>query len=393
MEWEKQVNLNNITIKSWCRRVEEGAMAQAMNCANHPKTVLHVALMPDCHRGVGVPIGTVWALKDAIVPMAVGVDIGCGMMAVQTNYPAAELSGEDVKAILEIIYQRVPVGFARHAEPQGSVVINHAPNNPVVLEHLDRARYQVGTLGGGNHFIELQRGDDGFLWLMVHSGSRNFGFQIAKHFHLVAQEFCLQHKIFLPDKDLAYLPSDSNAGKMYIEAMEYAVAYAEENRSHIMTEVFDVITDVLSHHNFKYTEEIDISHNFAQQESHFNQLIWVHRKGATPAHTNQKGIIPGSMGTPSYIVRGLGNRDAFRSCAHGAGRKMSRTLASKALSETECNAAMKGVVFSGWGKDRKGRIDLGEAPQAYKDIDMVMASQQDLVESVVKLEPVGAVKG
>jgi len=230
---------------------------------------------------------------------------------------------------------------------------------------------------------------------MIHSGSRNLGHQIASHYNKVAQELCKKFHSSIPNNDLAFLPVDSNEGYCYIRDMNFALKYAMENRKLMMTCFKSCIQDVFD--NVEFTEEINIHHNYASLENHFGKNVWIHRKGATSAYKDQLGIIPGSMGTPSYIVKGKGNRDSFMSCSHGAGRPMSRTDASKKLTKDECDKAMEGIVFDRWNKIRRGRmkgeLDLSEAPGAYKDIDTVISEQSDLIEIVVKLQPLGVLKG
>lgn len=379
---------NRIPIKSWCKSVEDGAIEQAHNLANHPAIVRHVALMPDCHQGYGMPIGGVIATRDVIIPNAVGVDIGCGMCAVKTT--ADEIDTDTVKRIMGEIREAVPVGFNHHQLPQEWKGFGDPPLVDVIQREIKRARHQMGTLGGGNHFIEIQRADDGRIWLMLHSGSRNFGLKIAKEYHGHAQRLCEKWHSSLPDKDLAFLPLDSERGQEYVAAMNYALSFAEANRAAMMDRAMDAAAN---HLKCDFSAPVNIHHNYARLEHHFGENLWIHRKGATSARKGEGGIIPGSMGTPSYITRGLGNPDSFQSCSHGAGRVMGRMQASRSLTVEEADSAMEGIVYGRWGTDRKGRVDLGEAPQAYKDIDEVMASQADLTDPIVRLCPLGVIKG
>ena len=379
-----------IPIKSWCNDIEDGAMEQAVNLAQHPSMFHHVALMPDCHRGYGMPIGGVIACKD-VIPNAVGVDIGCGMIAVNTGLSAKQ-TPENLKEIMGAIRNVVPVGFNHQEDVQEWEGWSTAPDIPVVQGQLQKASHQLGTLGGGNHFIELQADETGRMWIMIHSGSRNFGYKIAKHYNELAQELCTKyHSVVCPFKGedgLAFLPHGSTEAEEYIEAMNYALMFAFENRWRMMQAVMDIIgvEKVLAH-------TINIHHNYATMENHFGKNVWVHRKGATSAREGEWGIIPGSMGTSSYIVKGLGNPDSFQSCSHGAGRAMGRMEATRTLSVKECDEAMEGIIFGRWGTTRKGTPDLGEAPQAYKDIDVVMESQKDLVDIATKLKPLAVIKG
>jgi len=383
-----------IPIKSWCEDVDDGAMEQACNLASHPCIVGHIALMPDCHRGYGMPIGGVIACRNAVIPNAVGVDIGCGMCAVRTDMMAADIEPVTIRDIMHDTKRGIPVGFAHHKEPQEWDGFDDAPDVPIVQHQLDAARCQLGTLGGGNHFIEIQHGDDGRVWFMLHSGSRNFGYRIAKDYNAKAEGLCeMWHSAIPPytgEDGLAFLPIGTREAREYIEAMNYALRFALESRKRMMSEM---LRNAERHGVTASSESINIHHNFAALENHFGQNVWVHRKGATSANDGLAGIIPGSMGTSSYIVRGLGNPDSFRSCSHGAGRHCGRAEFSRNHTVEECDASMGGVVFDGWGKDRKGRPDLSEAPGAYKDINAVIEAERDLVDVVVKLRPLGVVKG
>jgi len=383
---------NGIPIKSWCNDLETGAAEQAHNLAIHPSMFHHVALMPDCHQGYGMPIGGVIACRD-VIPNAVGVDIGCGMLAINTRLLASVFDEGILKSFMGEIRNSIPVGFAHHEDIQEWEGFNECPDIYILKKELHKATRQLGTLGGGNHFIEFQVSEQGELWVMLHSGSRNFGYKIAKHYNELAQELCTKyHSVVCPFKGedgLAFLPHGTEEAREYITAMNFALAFASENRWSMMREVIKII-------GVEYCDcepAINIHHNYATLENHFGQNVWIHRKGATSARDGQLGIIPGSMGTSSYIVRGLGNQESFQSCSHGAGRCMGRMAASRNLTKEECDKAMEGIVFGRWGKDRKGNIDLGEAPQAYKDIDVVMESQSDLVEIVTKLKPLAVIKG
>ena len=386
-----------VPIASWCADIEPGAMKQAENVAAHPRVFHHVALMPDCHQGFGMPIGGVAGFLGAVIPNAVGVDIGCGMRAVRTNFPAAEADPHRVRRCLERLRKRIPVGEGHaHSRAQSWERFDELPDW-LDKRGRDLARHNLGTLGGGNHFIELQAGDDGFLWLMLHSGSRNLGYRIAEHHHRKAVARCRREGIRLPSEELAFLDAESDAGEAYIREMHFALDYARENRAR-MTAVFrETVMEVFG--AVEFDREIDIHHNYAALEEHFGEKVWLHRKGATAAREGETGIIPGSMGASSYIVRGLGNPDSFCSCSHGAGRRMGRLEASRTLSREACDRAMEGIVFFGWqplrGRGKKGRglLDLSEAPQAYKDIDEVIAAERDLVEPLVRLRPLGVLKG
>jgi len=391
MEFVKNEKDQKVPIKSWCYPVEDGAMEQAKNLSKLPFIYKHVALMPDCHQGYGMPIGGVIACKDVIIPNAVGVDIGCGMLAVKTGINTNEISTSQIKEIMGLVRKTIPVGFDHHKENQVWKGFDNAPNIKVVQKQLKSAKKQLGTLGGGNHFIEIQKDDKNLIWLMLHSGSRNFGYQIAKEYHDKAVKLCEKWYSNISNKDLAFLPVDTKEGQDYIKAMKYALNFAFENRMQMMNKVIEAVQTIFDC-NIS-TDYINIHHNFASLEYHFGKNVWVHRKGATQARKDQIGIIPGSMGTPSYIVKGLGNPDSFQSCSHGAGRKMGRLEASRKLTVEECNKDMEGIIYGRWSKNRKGDIDLGEAPRAYKDIEEVIDAELDLITPVTKLYPLGVIKG
>lgn len=388
MKW---VNTDNkIPIKSWCENLEDSALEQAANLANHPVVVKHVALMPDAHLGYGMCIGGVIGCRRAVIPNCVGSDIGCGMIAVQTDYDVKNITVDQIKEMMGNARKAIPTGFKHHKEQQDWSGWADAPKDHVIDRELDSAAHQLGTLGGGNHFIEIQAGDDDNIWLMIHSGSRNFGKKIADYYNSTAVRFCKKWHSNIPNYDLAFLPQDDELFAEYMSAMNFALRFAAESRNRMMGKMKGIAGDTLKCH---FGEEINIHHNYAAMEHHFGQNLVVHRKGATSARKGEKGIIPGSMGTPSYIVEGLGNDMSFQSCSHGAGRAMGRKDASRRFTVEECDKAMEGVVFGRWGKDRKGKIDLGETPQAYKDIDMVIEAQRDLIKPLVKLRPLGVVKG
>lgn len=391
MKWKKKGS--KVDIYSWCEDPGEATLKQSLNLAAHPKVYHHVALMPDCHLGLGMPIGGVIACDDALIPHAVGVDIGCGMAALQTYLPAESLKKNQIRSVLNKLKEKIPLGFKSHKNPQSWDGFSKAPDIPLIKKLQKDAARQLGTLGGGNHFIEIQEADDGFIWLMIHTGSRNFGYKIAEYYHKKAENFCRENYLSYPGsgaESLAYLPFSSEEGKEYFAAMKFAMKFAQENRRRIM-EIFSMIIE--KNCACSFGEEINIHHNFAAQESHFGKKLFVHRKGATEAFPGQKGIIPGSMGSKSFITEGLGNQQSFKSCSHGAGRIMSRSQFNRTYSEEECNKQIKNIEFNGWLQDRKGNPDLSEAPAAYKDIDEVMTAQRDLVRPLVSLKPLGVLKG
>ncbi|HEY9072240.1 MAG TPA: RtcB family protein, partial [Candidatus Ozemobacteraceae bacterium] len=347
MEWVKdksQISKDaRVPLKSWCPDPEAEALAQAANLTAHPAVVSHVALMPDCHVGYGMPIGGVIACRDAIIPNAVGVDIGCGMGAVRTTATVEQLRDlSRIRKILDAIKARVPVGEGNgHRQPQTWSGFKKFEDGlgrggrPGWMDEtgLHRDRLNLGTLGGGNHFIELQADTEGIVWMMLHSGSRNLGYRVANFYHRLARELNEKWRMAVPSPDLAFLPLEELEGEAYVRDMNFALAYARENRRQMM----EVFREVLSAHlpGIRFTEEINIHHNYAAVENHFGRNVWVHRKGATSARSGELGIIPGSMGTFSYIVRGLGNPDSFTSCSHGAGRRMGRKEADRRLSVEE----------------------------------------------------------
>lgn len=392
------INTENKPIKLWLDDVEQGAIDQARNLANLPFIFKHIALMPDCHQGYGMPIGGVMATHDVVVPNAVGVDIGCGMCAVKTS-----ITNIDTGTIKKIvggskenkrgIRSFVPVGFSHHPKKQDEKWMPQNTEDPMALRvvsgQYEAARKQVGTLGGGNHFIEIQKGSDGFVWLMIHSGSRNIGLQVAKFYNALAVELNERWFSIVPKRwELAFLPLDSKWFNEYMDEMNYCVQFALANRRFMMERVKESFFDVLP--GTEFDEMINIAHNYAAMEHHFNKNVLVHRKGATRAREGELGIIPGSQGTNSYIVRGLGNAESFESCSHGAGRKMGRKQAQRDLdfeTEKKCLDDL-GIVH-----DMRNKNDLDEAPGAYKDISVVMENQKDLVEIVVELSPLAVIKG
>lgn len=397
MKWEN-TTCGSVPVKSWCDDVDPNAMEQAVNLSNHPAVFHHVALMPDCHVGYGMPIGGVIACPGAIIPNAVGVDIGCGMCAVQTSFPAEEISKGNIERLFDVLKARIPLGEGHsHHNAQKWGHFAELPGwLPARTKEL--ALLNLGSLGGGNHFLEVQEGDDGYVWLMLHSGSRNLGYRVADHHHRIAQDICSRQGVKLPSADLAYLNTESEEGQAYIREMQFALDYAKENRARMMENFKAAAKQYLP--GVEFVEEINIHHNYAAEEEHFGETVWVHRKGATAANEGQLGIIPGSMGTPSYIVSGKGNADSYCSCSHGAGRVLGRMQASRQLSKEECDKAMEGIVFNGWnrwhgrgGRKMKGLLDLSEAPQAYKNIESVIEAQLDLIEPLVKLYPLGVLKG
>ncbi|MDR0873064.1 MAG: RtcB family protein, partial [Prevotellaceae bacterium] len=301
---QKIISTERIPIKMWLDEPEEGAIIQARNLANLPFAFKHICLMPDTHEGYGMPIGGVLAAKDVIIPNAVGVDIGCGMCAVKTNKNAAEVSKEDLKKILSGVRELVPVGFDHQATKQDETLMPQGfdiEKMHVVKHQYTAALRQIGTLGGGNHFIELQRDTENSLWIMIHSGSRNLGKQVADYYNKKAK---FLNELWFSSVDakanLAFLPFKTDEAHQYYNEMRYCVAFAFANRQLMMANIQQVVSSVLS--GVEYEPMINIAHNYAAWENHFNQNVVIHRKGATSARAGEIGIIPGSQGTKSYIV-------------------------------------------------------------------------------------------
>jgi tRNA-splicing ligase RtcB (3'-phosphate/5'-hydroxy nucleic acid ligase) len=402
------IQSEGLIAKSWCRNIEQGAIDQITNLCSLPFAFHHIAIMPDCHQGYGMPIGGVLATEGVVIPNAVGVDIGCGMCAVKTSIKASQLDQETIKRIFggSKEYQGgirccVPVGMSHQSKRQDESLMPGAYRDkltyPIVTQEYESALKQLGTLGGGNHFIEIQKDTEDNVWIMIHSGSRNIGFTVANHYNKLAIE--LNEKWFssVPKKwELAFLPIDSPEGQDYLSEMQYCVEFALANRKLMMENIKKVIQEEYDkqrgvlHIAVEFGDMINIAHNYAIMEHHFGRDVMVHRKGATLAREGTIGIIPGSQGTKSYIVEGLGNPESFNSCSHGAGRKMGRKQAQKNLNLEEEIKIMndKGIVHG-----IRSAKDLDEASGAYKNIDEVMESQQDLVKTLVELSPMAVIKG
>lgn len=381
------VSKGKIPVKIWTDTAESGALDQAANLANLPFAFKHIALMPDTHQGFGMPIGGVLATKDVIVPSAVGVDIGCGMIAVKTSLFPAEITNSALNAVVDEIYAQIPTGFSRRTDPDRwayRFARPHIEQAPIVVREYDRALLQLGSLGSGNHFIEIQAGSDGHVWIMLHSGSRNLGKQICDHYSKRAQELNRLWASGVP-KELAFLPTATPEGTAYLHEMRYALEFAALNRAIMLRICKEIFAEIFSLGKNAFLSEINAHHNYAAYEQHFGESVWVHRKGAISAYPDEHGIIPGSMGTASYIVRGLGNEQAFCSASHGSGRVMSRSAAKQQISQERMAETMGTVVYR--------TTDTSESPDAYKSIEDVMAHQDDLVEPVVRLTPMAVIKG
>ena len=379
----------NVPIRMWTdiAELESTALDQLKNIAALPWVFKHVAVMPDVHFGKGATVGSVIAMKDAVAPAAVGVDIGCGMAAMKTNLMASDLP-DSLALLRHRVEQAIPVGFASH--PQ---VVKYAEKQPLfkefhqltdkVQDRLGKARKQMGTLGGGNHFIELCLDSAQHVWLMLHSGSRNIGKTLAEIHMGRARK--LAHNAELPDRDLAVFLAGTPEMDAYRRDLFWAQRYARANREVMLRLYQDVVTKLFPQARFE--APITCHHNYVAEEVHFGEEVLVTRKGAISARQGELGIIPGSMGTRSYIVRGLGNAESFCSASHGAGRRMSRGKAKRQFSLEDLRSQTAGVEC------RKDRAVLDEIPGAYKDIDKVMEYQRDLVEVVAELKQVMCVKG
>ena len=403
-----------LPIKVWLENageLESVCLEQARNLSNLPFAHGWIALMPDTHSGYGMPIGGVLATQEVIIPNAVGVDIGCGVVFEQTSVKVAEVFKDNagsrlLEVIVNEILRAIPTGFEHHKQKQPCQAANRFEKvlsgiklqdfEQVLVQELERACFQVGTLGGGNHFIELQEDDEGYLCLMVHSGSRNVGHTLCTHFNTLAKSQSGRMQPSIPSKwDLAYLPVESPEGQAYVRWMQFALDFAHENREVMMERVRSIVNqalatrmkgnalEILAHHH--------CHHNYASYERHADQMLWIHRKGAIRVMKDEIGIIPGAMGSYSYLVRGKGSMESFNSCSHGAGRKMSRHEAKKrySLQETLKDLEHQKVVL---GKVKKG--DLSEESRlAYKDITVVISNELDLIEPVRRMKTLAVVKG
>lgn len=381
----------------WTDGVEQAALDQLSNVANLPIIHGHIAVMPDVHLGKGATVGSVIPTRAAIIPAAVGVDIGCGMCAVRTTLSAAQLP-ESLRQVRNQIERDVPVGFNMHSnrklrikaaslvEPGLKEILDRHPGITSKSPKKDSWARQIGTLGGGNHFIEICLDEADRVWIMLHSGSRGIGNKIGQYFIEKAKEVIAQADVHLPDRDLAYLTEGEGLFADYWKSLTWAQDYAARNRQEMLEIVIEALGRTLP--PFELEEAaINCHHNYAAKEMHDGTEVYITRKGAIRAGAGELGIIPGSMGARSYIVRGKGNEQSFHSCAHGAGRRMSRSAARRHFSREDLVDQTEGVECR---KD-KGVID--EIPGAYKDIDLVMEYQNDLVEPVHTLKQVLCVKG
>lgn len=398
-------------VRVWLEKkedIEESCLLQASHLAELPFLHKWVCLMPDTHTGKGMPIGGVIAAKNVLIPNAVGVDIGCGMAWTGTNIKAEELrgiltgNGNLLQGIVGDILRNIPTGFAHHKTQMPSYTLDRAfeefdkyEEDGELLGQLDAGYFQIGTLGGGNHFIELQEDEEGDLSVMIHSGSRHFGKAVCDYFHQKARELNARWYSRVPDEyRLAFLPLDSREGRQYLNWMQLSMDFAMENRAKMMLAVKAILEKWIGKYtdlHLAFTEEINCHHNYAALENHYGENVWVHRKGATRAREGELAVIPGAMGSCSYIVRGKGNPESFCSSSHGAGRRYSRKGAMSAFS---CEEVIKDLREKQVILGKRNKSDVAEESRfAYKDIDEVMKNQSDLVEPVKKLHTVGVVKG
>ena len=398
MPISKTIRKGRVPVKIYTDEVEPQAMQQLYNISQLPIIHSHIAAMPDVHLGKGATVGSVIPTKGAIIPAAVGVDIGCGMNAIRLSVKAKDLP-DNLRAIRLAIEAAIPVGFNMHKTDRARESTIRALSgglDRILGKHkkiysLQKRPYQtwirqIGTLGGGNHFIELCLDENDDVWVMLHSGSRGVGNAIGRYFIELAKKDMGQHVANLPDKDLAYFTEGAKHFDDYVEAVAWAQDYAMTNRREMMYFILEALHKKLP--RFGVTKEaINCHHNYVSRELHFGEHVFVTRKGAIHAAADELGIIPGSMGAKSYIVRGKGNPASFCSCSHGAGRKMSRNAAKRQFSEQDVERQTAGVECR---KD-KGIVD--EIPGAYKDIDKVMDNQSDLVEAIHTLKQILCVKG
>jgi len=392
----ERVNDKAVVFLPW-ETIEPEARQQILNTAKMPCVFKHVAVMPDCHYGKGATVGTVLATEGAVIPAAVGVDIGCGMIAVRTPLKRADVTNPG--AVRAGIERRIPMSAGRNnqaltltASTRAKTLEQLARETGATPDQYDKNwKLALGTLGGGNHFIELAEDGAGDVWLTLHSGSRGVGNKIGNHYIKVAQELCKKMRVDLPDRDLAYLPEDHPAFAAYIRDLNWAQQFALHNRNEMMDRVLTEVS-IAVHGSDGHQSEIEVQrinshHNFTQREEHFGRNIWVTRKGAIQARKDNWAMIPGSMGTRSYIVVGKEHPMSFHSAPHGAGRRYSRTKARGLFSMEDLSRAMAGIEY------RHSKVLIDEIPGAYKDIDQVMENAKDLVEIKYTLKQFVNVKG
>src|SRR5919204_2271909 len=394
----QEIREGRVPVKVYTAEVEPAARQQLVNISQLPIVHHHVAAMPDVHLGIGATVGSVIPTVRAVIPAAVGVDIGCGMMAARLSLTGNDFDESSLNKVFHQIERDVPVGFGQHKdrdvrsgaakrfEKSLSRILQKHPGIEKRIGKKTSWVHQIGTLGGGNHFIELCLDEANRAWVMLHSGSRGIGNAIGSYFIELAKRDAERTQLQLPDRDLAYFPEGAQHFDDYVEAVGWAQDYARANREEMM----ELVVEALHRHlpPFSATAEaVNCHHNYVERETHYGEPVWLTRKGAIRAGRGELGIIPGSMGARSYIVRGSGNAESFQSCAHGAGRRMSRNAAQKSFSVEDLKRQTEGVIC------RKDKGVLDEIPGAYKNIDEVMANQADLVEVVHTLKQVLCVKG
>ncbi|WEI18906.1 RtcB family protein [Acinetobacter proteolyticus] len=387
-----------VPVKIFTTDIDSESIEQLKKMAQLQFVYSHIAVMPDVHVGKGATVGSVIPTKSAIIPAAVGVDIGCGMNAIRLNLKASQLP-DNLAPLRHAIERKVPVGFELHKQVKAkasSIIPLEKRLQPIIKKHPGLVRMlrkfdatwqkQLGTLGGGNHFIELCLDENQDVWVMLHSGSRGLGNVIGTYFIELAKKEA-QHRFgHVPDKDLSYFAEGSNSFNDYIEAVQWAQEYAFENRREMMRLILEAISTITP--PFQMTKEaINCHHNYVSQETHFGENLLITRKGAIRAGQDELGIIPGSMGARSYIVKGKANPESFCSCSHGAGRKMSRSKAKLLFSQDDLIQQTQGIEC------RKDSAVIDEIPAAYKDIDQVMANQSDLIEIMHSLKQILCIKG
>ncbi len=398
MPIRKTIAGGQVPVHVWTEDLEGDALKQLVNLSNLPIVYRHVAAMPDVHLGIGATVGSVVPTMRAIIPAAVGVDLGCGMIATRLSLTANDVDERSLRRVFDQISRDVPVGFNQHRERDARthaaqpfrrdlarILDQHPGITKRIGKNSDWTR-QLGTLGGGNHFIEVCLDESDRVWVMLHSGSRGIGNAIGTYFIELARKDAERSELRLPDRDLAYFPEGAEHFDDYVAAVGWAQDYARANRAEMM----DLVLDALRRHLPPFeatTEAVNCHHNYVEREFHYGERVWVTRKGAIRAGEGELGIIPGSMGTRSYIVRGKGSAESFHSCAHGAGRRMSRNEAKRKFSTGDLEAQTAGVIC------RKDRGVIDEIPGAYKPIDEVMANQADLVEVLHTLKQIVCVKG
>ncbi len=383
-------------VVSWASVVDEATLAQAQRTARLPIVAGHVALMPDAHLGIGATVGSVIPTRGAIIPAAVGVDIGCGMVAAETALTSHDLP-DDLGPLLDHISRHIPAGMGQghgmraDVSPWAEFLTEHGLPSGTRLDTRQEttAAVQYGTLGSGNHFLEVCLDERDRVWVMLHSGSRGVGNQLAQR-HIARAKGAMREALTtLEDPDLAYVVAGTAAFDAYVADVQWAQAYAAGNRQRMVAVALQLLGDAAGRHDLAPTLVVNCHHNYAAVEQHDGVEVWVTRKGAILARSGDLGIVPGSMGTRSYIVRGKGNPLAYHSSAHGAGRAMSRRAARKRYRPDDLAAAMAGRT---WLADKAGKL-VDELPAAYKDIDQVMADSADLVEIVHELSQVLNYKG